>query len=586
MSKPIEDYALIGNMRTAALVARDGSIDWLCLPRFDSPACCAALLGSPANGHWQIAPAAINPSIHRTYRGDTMALETVFGTDTGEVALIDCLALPQPGREAIDLVRIIEGRKGTVALRMQARFRFNYGRITPTTTRCDGLVQIVAGPDLLQLRSAVDMQMDEDGLNASFTVRSGERVAFVLSRQDSWCDPLDAREPEQALREVEDYWAAWAARYAPDHPWREAVIRSLLTLKALSDSRTGGIVGAASMGLPEVVGGSKNYDYRYSWLRDATFTLRALLKSGYKEEARQWRAWMLRATAGDPCDLQPVYCVDAAWSLPQYPIDWLHGYRDSRPVLVGNQAWQQTQMDLYGEVISAMHLAHNEGLQINQDVWKEQLRMLEYLEQHWQKPGCGIWELGDQQAQYTHSQVMAWVAADRAVKCIENFGLDGDANRWRALAAKIHAHVCNKGFDARRNTFVQRVGAPALDAAVLRIPMVGFLPADDPRMLGTIDAIGKHLCRDGFVWRYTNDDEQIPDESSFLVCAFWLVENLVRCGRRDQARTLFERLLSIRNDLGLLSEQYDPQVGQLRGNFPQAFSHVGLINAAHCLGSD
>lgn len=586
MDRLIEDYAFISNMRTGALVCRDGSIDWLCLPRFDSSACCAALVGTGDNGHWSIAPASEPRSVRRSYRRGTMVLETVFETEEGEVALIDFIALARDRDDVVDVVRVVEGRAGRVPLRMSAKFRFDYGRITPLSEGCEYGARIIAGADALQLRTPIALNLEDEAWSADFTVGKGERVTFVLSRHDSWraeVEPLDA---EQALRKTENFWGEWSSRYADSHPWHDEVLRSLLTLKALTDDRTGGIVGAPTLGLPEVPGGAKNYDYRYTWLRDATFTIYAMIRSGYHGEARMWRDWLVRTTAGDPAHLQPVYTVDGAHRITQQSVDHLAGFQNSRPVLVGNHAWTQTQVDGYGELINGVYVAHQHGMEMQQVDFDEQIRMVEYLEGHWQESGTGIWELGSHIASYTHSQVMAWVAADRVAKLIENATFEGDAERWRALADRIHAHVCENGFDKKRNTFLQRYGSHALDAAVLRIPIVGFLPATDPRMLGTIEAIQRELGRDGFIWRYSGDNGGIPDEGSFLVCSFWMVENLAILGRKREAKELFQRLLDVRNDVGLLSEEYDPAKKRLRGNFPQAFSHVGLINAAHRLAGE
>ncbi|MGH8145981.1 MAG: glycoside hydrolase family 15 protein [Rhodanobacteraceae bacterium] len=586
MRRRIEDYALIANMRTAALVGRDGCIDWLCLPRFDSSAVCAALVGSRENGHWSIAPQSESCSAHRAYRDGTMVLETVFSTGEGEVALIDCLAMARDGGDVIDVVRVVEGRGGRVPMRMSAKFRFDYGRVRPRSMRREYGAEVVAGPNALQLRTSLGLTRKDDAWCADFSVGKGERVTFVLTWYDAWQAPPRHRDARRALRQTDKFWREWSRQYTRSHPWHDAVLRSLLTLKSLSDDRTGGIIAAPTLGLPEVPGGTKNYDYRYTWLRDATFTIYAMLHSGYHEEARKWRDWLVDTTAGDPARLQPLYRVDGARRIAQQELEHLSGFQDSRPVLLGNQAWRQIQMDGYGEVINGMHVAHQHGLHMQQDDFDQQLGMLEYLEHHWQHAGTGLWELGKHIGTYTHSQVMVWVAADRVARLIEDSTFEGDAARWRALADRIHAHVCENGFDVGRNTFLQRYGSRALDAVALRIPIVGFLPVDDPRMLGTIDAIQKQLCRDGFIWRYCDDDGELPAEGSFLVCSFWMVENLAMLGRRQEALEMFQRLLDVRNDVGLLSEEYDPAGKRLLGNFPQVFSHVGLVNAAHRLADD
>jgi GH15 family glucan-1,4-alpha-glucosidase len=585
MDRKVEDYALIANMRTAALVCRDGSIDWLCLPRFDSPAVCAALVGNRGNGHWSISPCPESRAVQRTYREGTMVLETVFRTDEGEVALIDFIALARDDSDVINVIRIVEGRAGSVAMQMTAKFRFDYGRLCPWSKRCDYGAQIVAGPDALQLRTPVGIAEEDGAWCAHFTVDKGERVVFVLTRHNAWRDPPKACDATFELQRAERFWRTWSRQYTQGNPWRDAVLRSLLTLKALCDDRTGAVIAAPTLGLPEIPGGVKNYDYRYTWLRDSTFTLYAMIHSGCHDEARMWRDWLIDATAGDPACLQPVYRVDGACRISQQKLDHLCGFENSQPVLLGNKAWCQTQMDGYGEVINGLYVAHEHGLAMHQDDFDEQLRMVEYLEDHWQKSGTGIWERGQHIGTYTHSQVMVWVAVDRVAKLIENSAFEGDAGRWRALADRIHAHVCDNGFDRKRNTFVQRYGSRAIDAAALRMPIVGFLPVDDPRMRGTIAAIEKHLCRDGFVWRYSWEDGEIPEEGSFLACSFWMVENLVMLGRKQEATEMFQRLLDVRNDVGLLSEEYDPASRRLRGNFPQVFSHVGLVNAAHRLAA-
>lgn len=583
MPQRIEDYALIANMRTAALVGRDGSIDWLCLPRFNSAACCAALVGTHDNGYWSIAPHGPVKVVERHYRGDTIVLETLFKTASGEVALIDCLALPRHDSQAVDLVRVVEGRAGSVTMRMDARFRFDYGRIPPWSQRRDYGVHAFAGPHAVQLRTPVRLDVDNSACTAEFSVAEGERVPFVLTWHNAYREEPAAREANQALSETESWWREWSSRYTQKHEYREAVVRSLLTLKALTDGETGGMVGAATTSLPEHPGGRKNYDYRFTWLRDATFTLHALIRSGYDEEARLWREWLLRVSAGDPEHLQPMYGIDGEWRFPQQALHWLNGYENSRPVHIGNQAYQQRQLDAYGEIVNAVYRAHENGLNLDQNDWSAQQRVLEFLEGHWRESGDGIWELGDKQADYVHSKVMAWVAADRAARTIERFGFAGDAARWRGLAQTIHTEVCQRGYDAARNTFLQRYNSQALDAALLRLPIVGFLPADDPRIGGTVDAICDELAQDGFVWRYSDWLGRRTSEGAFLVCSFWLADALILLGRNDEARNIFERVLAVRNDVGLLSEEYDPASARLLGNFPQAFSHVGLINTAHNL---
>ncbi|HET7371037.1 MAG TPA: glycoside hydrolase family 15 protein [Gammaproteobacteria bacterium] len=583
MPQRIEDYAVIGNMRTAALVGRNGSIDWLCLPRFNAAACCAALVGTPENGHWSIAPTGEVTSVSRRYRGETIVLETVFKTDSGEVALIDCMALPRVDGHAIDLVRIVEGREGQVPMHMDALFRFDYGRIAPWSRMRDYGWHGAAGPHAVQLRTRLKLENGNDACTADFTVSKGERIPIMLTWHNAYRREPEERDPEQALSETESWWRDWSSHYSKSRDYREPVIRSLITLKALTDGETGGMVGAPTTSLPEHPGGKKNYDYRFTWLRDATFTLHALVRSGYDEEARLWREWLLRVSAGEPEHLQPMYGIDGEWRFPQQKLEYLRGYENSRPVHIGNQAYQQRQIDAYGEIVNAVYSAHEHDLDMDEYDWTAQLRVLEFLESNWRETGAGIWELGSKQANYVHSKVMAWVAADRAAKTIEQFGFQGDAQRWRALAQTIHQEVCARGYDAERNTFLQRYDSQALDAALLRLPIVGFLPANDPRIAGTVEAIQQELMQDGFVWRYSDWLGRRTSEGSFLVCSFWMADDLILMGRKDEAREMFERLLSVRNDVGLLSEQYDPTSGRLLGNMPQAFSHVGLINTAHNL---
>lgn len=586
MSQRIEDYALIGNMRSVALVGRNGSIDWLCLPRFDSDACFAALLGERENGRWLIAPKATPKKITRRYRDETLILETLFETDSGTVALIDFMPLPRDGREIVDLVRIVEGRQGRVPMQMEAIFRLGYGKVAPWVRAHDYGLQAVVGPDALQLRTPLELRGEDKTTVAEFTVSAGERIPCVLTWHVSWRDAPAARDADQALEEAQQWWCNWSARCEVRGEYRAPMVRSLITLKALTDSDTGGMVAAPTTSLPEQIGGTRNWDYRYTWLRDATFTLYALLLSGYREEARQWREWLLRAVAGDPEKIQIMYGIGGERRLPEHELDWLSGYENSRPVRVGNGAHTQTQIDIYGEVMDGLYTARRHDIQPNDDTWYVQLELLKYLEDHWRDKGSGIWEMRGPPRDFTHGKVMAWVAFDRAVKAIENFRLEGDAAHWRALRKNVHDEVCEKGFNKPRNSFVQYYGGDALDASLLLMPLVGFLPPEDARIKGTVEAIQKNLMNDGFVMRYSQTeggDGMEGNEGAFIICSFWLADNLALMGRKDEARELFDRLLAIRNDVGLLAEEYDPRQRRLLGNFPQAFSHVGLINTAHNL---
>lgn len=582
----IEDYALIGDMQTAALVCRDGSIDWLCFPRFDSPACFAALLGSAENGRWLIAPRSGGAATRRRYRGDSLILETEWDTPEGTVRLIDFM--PHRG-EAPDIVRIVEGVRGRVPVECDLRLRFDYGRSVPWVRRIDGDRGAIAGPDAMWLRTPADLHGEDFTTRAEFTVSEGERVPFVLTWQASHLPapvPVDA---ERALAETEREWADWSARCSFRGEWRDAVMRSLITLKALTYAPTGGVVAAPTTSLPEDLGGERNWDYRYCWLRDATITLEALLRVGYLDEAKAWREWLVRAVAGSPEDLQIMYGVAGERRLLEWQPDWLAGYEGSRPVRIGNAAAGQFQLDVYGEVADVLCLSLRGGVPPDDNAWAIQSKLMEYLESNWDQPDDGIWEVRGPRRHFVHSKVMAWVAADRTALMIEQYGRPGDAARWKALREEIHRDVCEKGYDAERNTFTQSYGAPGLDAALLLMPRVGFLPVTDPRFVGTVEAIQRELVADGFVMRYRpeeSDDGLSGGEGAFLACSFWLADTLHLLGRRKEARDLFERLLSIRNDVGLLSEEYDPRYRRLVGNMPQAFSHVPLVRTAHILRQD
>ena len=583
MALRIEDYALIGDCHTAALVGRDGSIDWLCWPCFDSQACFAALLGNSESGHWSIAPAAEGARAKRTYRDGTLILETDFETNAGSVRVIDFMPLSE---ERWDVVRIVEGMRGTVPMRMELVVRFDYGSIVPWVRRIDGVLSAIAGPHAVELRADAEVRGENMKTVAEFEVSKGERVSFALNYHPSFEPSPGKLDVRQALRETEKAWSKWSGRCTFQGPWHSAVVRSLITLKALTYGPTGGIVAAPTTSLPERLGGVRNWDYRFCWLRDATFTLNALLLAGYHDEALAWRAWLLRAAAGAPQDLQTVYGITGERRLEEFELPWLPGYEKSPPVRIGNAAAKQFQLDVYGEIADTLHLARAAGLVSEPAAWNIQRVMLDFLESHWQQPDEGIWEVRGPRRHFTHSKVMAWVAFDRAVKDAEAFGLDGPADRWRATRDAIHAQVCERAWDAERNTFVQSYGSPYLDASVLLIPQVGFLPPDDPRVAGTVAAIEKGLVVDGLVWRYSTASgvDALPEhEGTFLPCSFWLANCLALTGRRDEAVALFERLCALANDVGLLAEEYDVRGKRMLGNFPQALTHMALVNTAHLL---
>ena len=583
MPLQIDDYAMIGDCHTAALVGRDGSIDWLCLPRFDSGACFAALLGEPAHGRWLIAPVAEARSTRRRYRDGTLILETEFETDEGAVRIIDCMPL---SNKRWDVLRIVEGLSGRVAMHMELVIRFDYGSIVPWVQRSDGALLATAGPDTLELHTKVPVHGENMKTVGEFHVRKGERTPFVLNYRPSHEATHETIDPEPTLTATENEWRKWSERCTYRGRWHEAVVRSLITLKALTYGPTGGIVAAPTTSLPEQPGGVRNWDYRYCWLRDATFTLNALLLNGYQEEAIAWREWLLRAVAGSPADLQILYSITGKRRLDEYEVGWLPGYGGAAPVRVGNAASTQFQLDVYGEVMDSLHLARAADLEPKPAAWNIQVALLEFLESHWQKPDEGIWEIRGARRHFTHSKVMAWVAFDRAVKDVETFGLSGPVERWRQVRSAIHAQVCESGFDAQRNTFVQSYWSPHLDASLLLIPQVGFLPPEDPRVRGTVEAIERDLVVDGLVLRYSTatDVDALPEgEGAFLPCSFWLADSLVLIGRRAEGEALFERLLALSNDVGLLSEEYDVQERQMLGNFPQALTHMALINTAHLL---
>ncbi len=596
MSLPIEDYALIGDCQTAALVARNGSIDWLCVPRFDGAACFAALLGDEDNGRWRIAPRDHDATVTRAYDDHTLILETTFATAEGRVKLIDFMP---PRDDGIShLVRMVVGLSGRVAMSSETSVRFNYGATTPWVTRLpdeSNGIRAIAGPSMIALRAP--MPLEGKGLEtvATFDVEAGERLAFVLTHLASHLplpEPLDA---ERALGETRAFWRQWGERPVDAGPYTDIVRRSLMVLKALTFGPTGGIVAAPTTSLPEWIGGVRNWDYRYCWLRDATLTLFALMNAGYYDEARAWRMWLERAVAGDAADLRIMYGLAGEQRLEEWEIASLAGYEGSLPVRVGNAASNQLQLDVYGQVTGALHYARLGGLTEDDAIWPFQLKMLEYLESIWRQPDQSIWETRDGPQQFTFSKVMVWTAFDRAIKSAEKFGLEGPLERWHALRDEVHAEVCEKAFDVERNAFVQAYGSKALDASLLLMAIVDFLPIDDPRIRGTVAAIEKELVVDGLVLRYRSDetiDGLPPGEGVFLACSFWLVDNLRLQGRQREATALFERLVAVANDVGLLAEEYDPVAKRLLGNFPQAFSHVSLINSAlglsraACLAAD
>jgi GH15 family glucan-1,4-alpha-glucosidase len=583
----IEDYALIGDLQTGALIGRDGSIDWLCLPRFDAGACFAALLGDERNGRWLLAPAGGVKRVSRRYREGTLVLETEWETDEGMVRVVDCMP---PRERTPDLVRVVEGVRGRVPMRMQLVIRFDYGAIVPWVRQGDDGLLAIAGPDALVLTTPVETRGEDLTTLAEFAVAEGESVPFVLTWSPSNDITLGAaaRDGERAVAETERWWRDWTSRTRYEGEWKEEAIRSLIVLKAMIYEPTGGIVASPTTSLPEQLGGPRNWDYRFCWLRDATFTLSALLAGGYVDEARAWRDWLLRAAAGDPAQLQILYGAAGERRLTELELGWLPGYERSRPVRVGNAAVDQFQLDVYGEVFDSLYAARQGGLEPEAEAWELQRVIMDHLESVWHDPDEGIWEVRGPRRHFTHSKVMAWVAFDRAVRSAEALDPDAPTERWRALCAEIHKEVCERGYDAERGAFTQYYGAKQLDASLLMMAQVGFLPATDERVRGTVDAIRRELSVDGFVYRYQPEtapavDGLPPGEGAFLPCTFWLADNFALQGRTEEARAVCERVLSVRNDVGLLSEEYDPGARRLVGNFPQAFSHVALVNTAHNL---
>jgi GH15 family glucan-1,4-alpha-glucosidase len=583
----IEDYGFIANTHTGALVGSNGSIDWLGFPRFDSDACFAALLGHEGNGHWQIAPVKPTRKITQRYLGNTFILETLFETDDGEVKIADCMPVRST---APALVRVIEGVRGSVEVALHLTIRFNYGLTVPWVQRIKDGITAVAGSDAVVLRSDVEIRGRKEDLSsiASFRVETGVRKAFVLSWYPSHEGPPPSLDVDRTLTETKQYWEDWAGQCNYRGESRDLVLRSLLTLKALTYAPTGGIVAAATTSLPEQIGGVRNWDYRFCWLRDATLTLYSLMQSGYAEEAKAWTDWLLRAVAGDPEQMQIMYGITGERRLHEYELKHLSGYENSRPVRIGNAASEQFQLDVYGEVMDAMHLARTIGIHPGAASWAFQGHLIDFVETHWQEPDEGLWEIRGPRRHFTHSKVMAWVAIDRAVKAVEQFGLEGDVERWKALREQIHQEVCAKGYNPKRKAFTQYYGTDQLDASLLMVPLVGFLPASDERMRNTVDRIQNELMVDGYVLRYAPSgsasvDGLPPGEGSFLPCSFWLVDCLWLLDRHDEALQLFRRLASKCNRLGLMAEEFDAKRQRQVGNFPQAFSHVGLVNAARTL---
>lgn len=584
MPARIEDYALLGDCETAALVSLDGSIDWLCWPRFDSDACFAALLGTPEHGRWLLRPAEASTRTARRYSGDTLVLETDHETPEGAVTVVDFMP---PRGEASDVVRIVRGRRGQVRMRMELIIRFDYGRSVPWVSRVGPqTLRAVAGPDMMTLQTPALFHGEGLHTVAEFTVAEGESVPFVLTYSASHLPAPDCVDPEEALHDTVRFWDDWCARCTFEGPWREAVLRSLVTLKALTYRPTGGMVAAPTTSLPERLGGVRNWDYRYCWLRDATLTLLALMNAGFYQEAEDWREWLVRAVAGSPDQMQVMYGIGGERRLAEWEVPWLPGYEGASPVRIGNGAASQLQLDVYGELADVGHQARLGGLGVSDLGWSLQCALVKHLETVWTLPDEGIWEVRGQSRHFTHSKVMAWVAVDRSLKSACKFGLKAPVDRWKALRDAIHRDVCDRAFSPELNSFVQFYGATNLDAALLFMPLVGFLPVTDPRVAGTIAAVERHLLQDGFVLRYRSEqtDDGLPvGEGVFLPCTLWLADAYVLQGRRKEAVALFERVLALRNDVGLLSEEYDSKEKRLVGNFPQAFTHIALITTAHNL---
>jgi GH15 family glucan-1,4-alpha-glucosidase len=582
---PIEDYGLIGDTHTAAIVGRDGSIDWLCLPRFDSESCFARLLGDESHGFWRIAPTSEQVETRRRYRGDTLVLETEFRTPEGVARLVDCMPIREDHPQ---VVRLVEGVSGTVDIRMEIAIRFGYGSVVPWVRQSGSLMTAAAGPDAVSMWTPVKTHPDGMTTVADFTVRADEQIPFVLTWFPSEQESPRPVDPRFAIEDTEMWWEDWSAKCTFEGTRRDAVMRSLITLKALTYHPTGGIVAAPTTSLPETLGGGRNWDYRYCWLRDATLTLESLMRGGYFEEAMAWRNWLLRAVAGDPADLQIMYGPGGERRLDEWEVPWLPGYEASAPVRIGNAAAGQFQLDVYGEVMSALYVASKVGGVLSETVWGLQKVLMEFVKTKWAEPDDGIWEVRGPRRHFTHSKVMAWVAVDRAVKMVDECGEQGPVEEWRALAETIHEQVCTEGFNEKVGAFTQYYGSDALDASLLMMPLVGFLPATDDRVRSTIEIIERDLTEDGFVLRYRATDAHAVDglvghEGAFLACSFWLADCLHLIGRQDDAAALLDRLIGLSNDLGLLAEEYDAVAKRQVGNFPQAFSHVSLVNAAYNL---
>jgi GH15 family glucan-1,4-alpha-glucosidase len=585
MTQLIEDYALIGDCHTAALVGKNGSIDWLCLPRFDAGACFAALLGNLENGRWIIAPQSSIRRTERRYRPDTLILETDFETDEGAVRLIDFMP---PRTHEPSLVRIVEGRRGQVTMRTELTLRFDYGSIVPWVRRTETGIQAIAGPDSVYIDTPVDLHGENLHTVGEFTVSEGERECFALMWHPSNEERTSPCDAKGRCDDTEQWWQEWTGRCKYQGPHRDLVVRSLITLKALTYAPTGGIVAAPTTSLPEFLGGVRNWDYRFCWLRDATFSLYALMESGFTEEAAAWCNWLLRAVAGSPAQLNILYGMGGERRLTELELKWLPGYENSAPVRIGNAAWNQFQLDVFGEICDVLHVARRVGIPLDESVWAVQRKLGQYLETHWHDPDEGIWETRGPRQHFVHSKVMAWVALDRLVKAIERYQMEGPLEKWRTVREEIHREVCERGYDARRNTFLQAYDSDELDASLLMMPLVGFLPPSDPRVVGTVAAIQRELTADGFVARYRLNStlgDLPPGQGVFLPCSFWLVDALSSLGRQDEAVALFERLAGLTNDVGLLSEEYDPAAKRFLGNFPQAFTHVALVNSAFNLWS-
>ena len=580
MSTPIEDYGLIGDCRTAALVSRAGSIDWLCWPRFDSEACFAALLGTPEHGRWSVAPSD-EARIARRYRPNTLILETQFETKDGAATLVDFMPFRSDHSE---IVRLVVGTRGRVRMQTELVLRFGYGAVVPWVTRLeDGTLRAIAGPDMAVLRTPVHLFGRDMTTIGEFVVGQGETIPLVLTYSRSHRPLPNAVDPTASLEATEKFWTDWASKCRPAGDWSEAVKRSVITLKALTYAPTGGIVAAPTTSLPEQIGGQRNWDYRHCWLRDATLTLLGSMHAGYYEEAQAWRAWLLRAVAGSPDQLQIMYGIAGERRLNEWVADWLPGYENSAPVSIGNAAHTQLQLDVFGEIMDVHHQARRCGLSTNESGWDAQVKFLDHLSQIWRQPDQGIWEMRGPPQFFTYSKVMVWVAFDRAIKSAETFGLEGPLERWRTLREEVYDEVCERGFNKKLGSFVQAYGSDQLDASLLQIPCVGFLPVTDPRVENTIAAIEKRLLRDGFVLRYSTEeveDALPPGEGAFLACSFWLVDVYILQERYDEADLLFGRLVGLCNEVGLLSEEYDPKLRRLVGNFPQAFSHLALVNSA------